>query len=291
MNYVAVAAGRNTLRRARARSGGDGRTQRGCVARPLRHPRRRRRRLDHRALGRRAHARARRARRTQPLTRTRLLVLDTRTLGVRKRIALPEFVSVDAISPDGRRSTCCAIRRRAGGLDYDVMALDPRRAAARRADHGPARARRADGRHPDPRTMSPDGRWAYTLYTGERELRPRAGHAEGRGALHRPPGRRPLRPRRSTLDGDRRCASASLATIDLRTFELVKAAATATTRADRDARARRRQAAAGSRGCRSRSGSPCSAAWRCSLTGCAHTPEPLEVTLTPPTPTSEKATR
>src|SRR5215218_10299264 len=32
-------------------------------------------------------------------SRTRLLVLDTETLAVRKRISLPEFLSVDAISP------------------------------------------------------------------------------------------------------------------------------------------------------------------------------------------------
>jgi hypothetical protein len=92
-------------------------------------------------------------------------------LKIRKRVTLPGFLSVDAISPDGR--TLYVLRypkTPSGGLQYDVMALD---LASGRLEGGPI----MDPREPDEkmggfpvsRTMSADGRWAYTLYTGGEE--------------------------------------------------------------------------------------------------------------------------
>jgi len=167
----------------------------------------------------------------QPLTRTRLVVLDTRTLGVRKRIALPEFVSVDAISPDGR--TLYVLRypkTRSGGLVYDVMALDLVSGEFR---GGPI----MDPREPDEqmggfpirRVMSPDGRWAYTLYSGEENFVHALDTLKGEArCIDLPAG--DLSAQALDLKGST-LRVGSLATIDLRTFEPLKAAATATPRA------------------------------------------------------------
>ncbi|WP_157591834.1 hypothetical protein [Solirubrobacter soli] len=100
---------------------------------------------------------------------TRLLVLDTETLRVQRRLALPEFVAVDAMSPDGR--VAYVLRYPKTRATYDVMALDLRTGKFR---GGPI----MDPREPDEkmsgfplsRTMSPDGRWAYTLYSGEKNF-------------------------------------------------------------------------------------------------------------------------
>jgi hypothetical protein len=162
---------------------------------------------------------------TRPLTRTRLVVLDARTLGVRKRIALPQFVSVDAISPDGR--TLYVLRypkARSDGLIYDVMALDLVSGEFR---GGPI----MDPREPDEqmggfpvrRVMSPDGRWAYTLYSGEENFVHALDTLKGEARCIDLPGgdvsAQALDLRGSTL------RVGSLATIDLHTFEPVKAAA------------------------------------------------------------------
>ena len=58
------------------------------------------------------------------------------------------------------------------------------------------------------RTMSPDMRWVYTLYSGEHNFVHALDTKDGHGPLHRPPGRRSLRraARRSTA---RRCGSAT----------------------------------------------------------------------------------
>jgi hypothetical protein len=167
-------------------------------------------------------------------TRTRLVVLNARSLGVRKRIALPEFVSVDAISPDGR--TLYVLRypkARAAGLVYDVMALDLRSGAFR---GGPI----MDPREPDEqmggfplrRVMSPDGRWAYTLYSGEENFVHALDTLKGEARCIDLPGGVDLSAQALELEGTL-LRVGSLATIDLRTFETVEAAAapTATPRA------------------------------------------------------------
>jgi len=169
---------------------------------------------------------------TQPLTRTRLVVLDARTLVVRKRIALPEFVSVDAISPDGR--TLYVLRypkARSAGLVYDVMALDLESGAFR---GGPI----MDPREPDEqmggfplrRVMSPDGRWAYTLYAGEENFVHALDTQDGTARCIDLPGAVDLSAQTLVLEGSK-LRVGSLATIDLRTFETVEATPTPTPRA------------------------------------------------------------
>jgi hypothetical protein len=169
---------------------------------------------------------------TQPLTRTRLVVLDARSLGVRKRITLPEFVSVDAISPDG--STLYVLRypkARSGGDIYDVMALDLKTGEFR---GGPI----MDPREPDEqmggfplrRVMSPDGRWAYTLYSGEENFVHALDTLKGEARCIDLPGATDLSAQALELEGST-LRVGSLATIDLRTYETVKATPTATPRA------------------------------------------------------------
>ena len=162
---------------------------------------------------------------------TRLLVLDTETLRVRKRLTLPEFVSVDAMSPDGRLAYVLRYpKTRAGGLEYDVMALDLRTGEFR---GGPI----MDPREPDEqmggsplaRTMSPDGRWAYTLYSGEENFVHALDTLKGEARCIDLPGGdfsgQPLR-----LDGTTLWVGRA-EKIDLRTFETVEATPTATPRA------------------------------------------------------------
>jgi hypothetical protein len=168
---------------------------------------------------------------TRPLANTRLVVLDARSLGVRKRIALPEFVSVDAISPDGR--TLYVLRypkARSGGDIYDVMALDLKTGEFR---GGPI----MDPREPDEqmggfplrRVMSSDGRWAYTLYSGEENFVHALDTLRGEARCIDLPGG-DLSDQALELEGPA-LRVGSLATIDLRTFETVEAAPTATPRA------------------------------------------------------------
>jgi hypothetical protein len=101
-----------------------------------------------------------------PSKATHLAVLDARRLTVRRRITLPGFFTVDAISPDGRR---LYLIQYPGGdfLDYRVRALDTRtgRLAARDIVDPRAPGEQMGGL-PMTRAMSRDGRWAYTLYGG-----------------------------------------------------------------------------------------------------------------------------
>jgi hypothetical protein len=100
-----------------------------------------------------------------PPRRTRLLVLDARQLRVENQIALPGFFTVDAISPTGRWLYLIHYRSRITTTDYEVRAYD--------LSKGQLLAKPiVDPREPDEkmlgipttRTMSADGRWAYTLY-------------------------------------------------------------------------------------------------------------------------------
>jgi hypothetical protein len=99
-----------------------------------------------------------------PVRRTRLLVLDARRLRVVRRITLPGYVTVDAISPDGR---ALYLLRYPGqdGVHYEVRAYDLVRG---RLVRGPVvDPREADEKMqgvPMTRAMSADGRFAYTLY-------------------------------------------------------------------------------------------------------------------------------
>jgi hypothetical protein len=108
---------------------------------------------------------------TSSAARTSLLVLDAPDLSIRKRLTLPGFLSVDAISPDGR--TLYVLRypkTPSGGLQYDVMALDLQTGRLRGEPiMDPREPEERMGGFPVSRAMSPDGRWAFTLYTGGEE--------------------------------------------------------------------------------------------------------------------------
>jgi hypothetical protein len=98
-------------------------------------------------------------------TSTRLLELDARSLRPRNRILLPGYFTVDAVSPDGRWMYLIRYRS-VRNNDYEVRAYD---LVERRLLPQPI----VDPREPDEkmqgfpttRTVSADGRWAYTLYT------------------------------------------------------------------------------------------------------------------------------
>jgi hypothetical protein len=103
-----------------------------------------------------------------PQSETRLLILDANGLGVRDHLTLKGDFSFDAISPDA-------------SLLYFIQYLaprDPTRYAVRAYDVPSGRFFAkpiVDPKEEDPdemrgypltRTVSPDGRWAYTLYDG-----------------------------------------------------------------------------------------------------------------------------
>jgi hypothetical protein len=100
-----------------------------------------------------------------PVRRTRLLVLDTRRLEVLQRITLPGHFVVDAVSPTARWMYLIHYPSARSPLRYEVRAYDLH---AGRLLPRPV----VDPREPDEamqglpltRAMSPDGRWAYTLY-------------------------------------------------------------------------------------------------------------------------------
>jgi hypothetical protein len=102
-----------------------------------------------------------------PPNRTQLVVLDAVRLRTQARIALPGYFTVDAISPTGRWLYLIHYRSRSNPLAYAVRAYD---LANRRLLAKPI----VDPRQPDEkmqgvpftRTISADGRWAYTLYGG-----------------------------------------------------------------------------------------------------------------------------
>jgi hypothetical protein len=97
-------------------------------------------------------------------TDTHLLTLDARSLRPRAQIVLPGYMTVDAISPDGRWLYLIRYRSVRNNR-YDVLAYDLARRHLLRAPI-------VDPREPDEkmqgfpitRTVSGDGRWAYTLY-------------------------------------------------------------------------------------------------------------------------------
>jgi hypothetical protein len=104
-----------------------------------------------------------------PPKATRLAVLDVRTLVMRRRLTLPGFFTVDAVSPDGR--SAYLIQYSDAILDYRVRALDTRIGRLDPRDVvDPREPGEQMGGLPMTRAMSPDGRWAYTLYGGGEEV-------------------------------------------------------------------------------------------------------------------------
>src|SRR3954451_446021 len=108
---------------------------------------------------------------TIPQPRTRLALLDAGRLLVRKTIPLRGDFSLDAISPDGSKLYLIEYkslsRRSFDPTQYAVRSFDT---ASGKLDPQPV----TDPTEPDEkmgglpvtRTMSADGRWAYTLYSG-----------------------------------------------------------------------------------------------------------------------------
>lgn len=102
-----------------------------------------------------------------PLRRTRLVVLDARTLKVRRRITLRGDFSFDAISPDGRRAFLVNYVDPRDARAYVVRSLDVARGRLERGAIVDAREPDEDMRgFPMARVTTRGGRWAYTLYDG-----------------------------------------------------------------------------------------------------------------------------
>jgi hypothetical protein len=103
----------------------------------------------------------------QPTRRTQLVVLDSQPLRLRGRIALRGYYTVDAISPSGRWLYLIHYTNVAAN-HYEVRAYD---LTTRRLLPDPIVDPRDRGEKmegvPVTRRVSPDGRWAYTLYAGQ----------------------------------------------------------------------------------------------------------------------------
>jgi hypothetical protein len=105
-----------------------------------------------------------------PRTDTELRIVDADSLKQRHAIHLQGDFSFDAISPDGGFLYLINYKSRTDPTDYEVRSYN---IAAGALDPEPI----VDPREPDEkmtglpqaRAMSPDGRWAYTLYGGGEE--------------------------------------------------------------------------------------------------------------------------
>jgi hypothetical protein len=107
--------------------------------------------------------------RQAPAESTDLAVLDATKLVIRRKISLPGFFTVDAISPDGRWLYLIQYEGK-DFTEYRVRALDTRTGLlAARDVVDPREPDEQMGGFPMKRTMSRDGRWAYTLYSGGAE--------------------------------------------------------------------------------------------------------------------------
>jgi hypothetical protein len=103
--------------------------------------------------------------RIYPPGHTQLVVLEAKSLHVEARITLRGFFTVDAIAPTGRWLYLTHYLSFSNGAQYEVRAYDL-------VDRHLLPRPIVDPRHPREkmlgialtRTMSADGRWAYTLY-------------------------------------------------------------------------------------------------------------------------------
>jgi hypothetical protein len=178
-------------------------------------------------------------RRTFPQSSTHLAVLDTRRLDVRRSVDLNGDYSFDAISPDGDRIYLIQYLSRRDPTHYAVRAFD---VGAGRLEPQPI----VDPTEPDEqmrgypitREPGPDGRWQYTLYSGdERPFVHALDTARGRARcidLPQMPGsiysdRLRISPNGRTLAVTNRSKGA-LATIDTSTFKVSKAPPAAASR-------------------------------------------------------------
>jgi len=105
-----------------------------------------------------------------PRKTTDFRIVDAESLRPTRRIHLDGDFSFDAISPDGGRLYLIHYRDRRNPLDYEVRAYDidrDRLISEPIVDPDEPEERMAG--FPMARQMSPDGRWAYTLYSGGEE--------------------------------------------------------------------------------------------------------------------------
>jgi hypothetical protein len=110
-----------------------------------------------------------RPKRSIPPASTELAIVDAKALRIRRQISLPGFFTVDAISPDGRWVYLVQYASE-DPRDYRVRALDTSSGQlAARDVVDPREPDEQMGGFPMIRTMSRDGRWAYTLYAGGSE--------------------------------------------------------------------------------------------------------------------------
>lgn len=96
---------------------------------------------------------------------TRFVVLDPKTLQVRKTVSIPGRFAFDALSPDGSRLYLIEYVSVVGELRYRVRGYD---LAAGRLEQGVIADKRSGWTamqgEPLTRATSADGTWAYTLY-------------------------------------------------------------------------------------------------------------------------------
>jgi hypothetical protein len=106
-------------------------------------------------------------RRAFPRTVTRFALADTRTLRIRRRLALKGDFSFDALSPDARTMYLIRYLSPTDATRYEVRAYDLRR--GRLLEKPIVDPREPDERMngwPMTRATGPGGRWEYTLYKG-----------------------------------------------------------------------------------------------------------------------------
>jgi hypothetical protein len=105
-----------------------------------------------------------------PQRQTRFEILDARSLRVRDDIVLPGSYSFDAISPDGDLLYLIQYTSPSDPSRYLVRAYNvSSRHVLRAPVVDPSESGRPMTGKPVTRAMSPDGRWAYTLYQGSDE--------------------------------------------------------------------------------------------------------------------------
>lgn len=104
-----------------------------------------------------------------PQSETRMAVLSTKSLRVRRELVLDGDFSFDALAPDGRTAYVIHYTSRRDYTRYEVLSLDlgtGRLNPEPIVDPRPEEADEVMRGLPLSRATSRDGRWAYTLYDG-----------------------------------------------------------------------------------------------------------------------------
>jgi hypothetical protein len=102
--------------------------------------------------------------------RTQFVVLDTRSLKLRRHVVFDGSWSFDAISPDG--SKVYFVQHISAGANpvYRVRSFDVATGLLRGALVDRLEKEEEMGGEPMARAASPDGRWAYTLYARQKQV-------------------------------------------------------------------------------------------------------------------------